>query len=87
MWVIRIVSDYIIGSSIILNRPFVYFDDIKIAMIAFFTYYCMKNKNVALNLLGMIMIGVHLIIFIYILYNGKLNTSAYTFFWENNNSL
>ena len=112
MWVIRILSDYAIGSSIVLNRPFVFFEDIKVAMIAFFTYYCLKSKapelferknmtrkrakkkrivlfkqrdikkrNLTLRLLGIAMIGVHVVIFIYILSNGEINTSAYTFFW------
>ena len=83
MWVIRILTNFALGDSIILNRPFVYFTDISIAMVAFFTYFCFKSKNIGYQILGWAMIFVHIAKFLFLLSNGELNTSAYTFFWQN----
>jgi hypothetical protein len=82
MWFVRVFSNYAFGSSVILNRPFLYFSDISIAMISFFTYYCFKSRKSELLLLGIAMIVVYLLMFLFILSNGKLNTTAYTFFWQ-----
>ena len=83
MWFVRIFTNFALGSSVILNRPFVYFTDISIAMVAFFTYYCFKSKDKVKILLGVAMIFVYLAMFMFILSNGELNTTAYTFFWQN----
>ena len=83
MWFVRVFAIYAFGNSIILNRPFVFFTDISIAMAAFFTYYCFKSKEIGKILLGVAMILVYLVMFLFILSNGELNTSKYTFFWQN----
>ena len=51
-------------------------------MAAFFTYYCFKSKDTRKILLGIAMIIVYLVMFLFILSNGKLNTSEFTFFWQ-----
>ena len=82
MWFIRILTFFAFGDSIILNRPFVYFTDICIAIVAFFTYYCFKSKDLGKMLLGTAMFLVYFAMFLFILSNGKLNTSEFTFFWQ-----
>lgn len=82
MWFVRVLANFAFGSSITLNRPFIFFTDISIAMVAFFTYYCFKSKNTGKILLGIAMILVYLVMFLFILSNGKLNTSEFTFFWQ-----
>jgi len=52
-------------------------------MAAFFTYYCFKSKETGKILLGVAMILVYLVMFLFILSNGELNTTKYTFFWQN----
>ena len=83
MWFVRIFTSFAFGDSITLNRPFVFFTDISIAMAAFFTYYCFKSKETGKILLGVAMILVYLVMFLFILSNGELNTTKYTFFWQN----
>ncbi len=56
MWFVRVFTNFAFGDSIVLNRPFVFFTDISIAMAAFFTYYCFKSKNSGKILLGIAMI-------------------------------
>jgi len=82
MWFVRVLANFAFGSSITLNRPFIFFTDISIAMVAFFTYYCFKSKNTGKILLSIAMILVYLVMFLFILSNGKLNTSEFTFFWQ-----
>ena len=82
MWFVRVFATYAFGDSITLNRPFIFFTDISIAMAAFFTYYCFKSKDTRKILLGIAMIIVYLVMFLFILSNGKLNTSEFTFFWQ-----
>ena len=82
MWVISILSGLVCGSSVVLNRPFVFFSDVKIAMIAFFTYYCFKKRDLTHTVLGIAMIMVYITMFLFILSNGAINTSAFTFFWQ-----
>ncbi len=83
MWFVYIFSSFAFGGSITLNRPFVFFTNISIAMAAFFTYYCFKSKEMGKVLLGIAMILVYFMMFLFILSNGELNTSKYTFFWQN----
>lgn len=83
MWFVRVFTSYAFGNSITLSRPFVFFMDTGIAMAAFFTYYCFKSKKIEMIMLGAATIVVYLIMFLFILSNGTLNTSAYTFFWQN----
>lgn len=82
MWFVRIFANFAFGDSITLNRPFVFFMDVGMAMVAFFTYYCFKSKNTGKIILGIAIIFVYLIMFLFILSNGKLNTSEFTFFWQ-----
>lgn len=82
MWFVRVFANFAFGDSITLNRPFIFFTDISIAMAAFFTYYCFKSKNSGKILLGIAMIIVYLVMFLFVLSNGKLNTSEFTFFWQ-----
>ena len=83
LWFVRVFTSFAFGNSITLSRPFVYFMDFGIAIVAFFTYYCFKSKKIGLLMLGAAMIVVYLITFLFVLSNGELNTSAYTFFWQN----
>lgn len=83
MWFVRVFTSYAFGNSITLSRPFVYFMDAGMVMAAFFTYYCFKSKKIGLIMLGAATVAVYLIMFLFILSNGKLNTSEYTFFWQN----
>ena len=83
MWFVRVFMDFATSSSIVLNRPFIFFTNIKIFIIASLTYYCFKKRNMSLHLLGIALIAVHLIMFLFILRNGEINTSMYTFFWQN----
>ena len=82
MWFIRILADFVIGASIILNRPFVYFTNIKIIMLAYFIYYCVNSKRVIPQLLIVGFILIHVALFVNMLSNGEINTSMYRFFWE-----
>ena len=82
MWFIRILADFVIGDSIILNRPFVYFTNIKIIMLAYFIYYCVNSKRVIPQLLIVGFILIHVALFVNMLSNGEINTSMYRFFWE-----
>lgn len=82
MWFIRILADFVIGDSIILNRPFVYFTNVKIFMLAYFIYYCVRTKKVFPQLLIVGFILIHVALFINILSNGEVNTAMFRFFWQ-----
>lgn len=82
MWFVRVFTNYALGTSVILNRPFVFFTDIGLVMLSFFTYYCFKSKKSGLLLLGTAMIAVNLIMFLFVVSNGKVTTTEYTFFWQ-----
>ena len=83
LWFVRILADFVVGDSIILNRPFVYVYDIKIIMLAYFLYYCFSVKrNTFYFLLGSSFILMHIALFLNLLSNGEVNTSEFHFFWQ-----
>ena len=82
LWFVRILADFVVGDSIILNRPFVYVYDIKIVMLAYFLHYCFNSKRVLLLLLGSAFVLVHIAMLLNLLSNGDINTSKFFFFWQ-----
>ena len=82
LWFVRILADFVVGDSIILNRPFVYVYDIKIVMLAYFLHYCFNSKRVLFLLLGSAFVLVHIAMLLNLLSNGDINTSKFFFFWQ-----
>lgn len=82
LWFIRILADFIVGDSIILNRPFVYVYNFKIVMLSYFMYYCFQTKKKGTQILGCIFLLVHVTLFLNVISNGEVNTSMFTFFWQ-----
>lgn len=85
LWFVRIMADFMVGDSIVLNRPFVYVYDVKIFILACFVYYCFATKKIFNYLLGWSFIILHILLFMNILSNGEVNTSKFLFFWQFNN--
>lgn len=83
LWFISVLSGFMFGHSIILNRPFVFFSDFGIFIAAAFVYYCFKNKSGWNQPLAVAFIIVYLFMFVWIIAHGDLNTSTFTFFWQN----
>lgn len=82
LWFIRILADFIVGESIILNRPFVYVYNLKIVMLAYFVIFCFRKGGIKLSLLAFSVILIHIALFFNVLSNGKVNTSEFNFFWQ-----
>lgn len=82
LWFIRILADFIVGESIILNRPFVYVYNVQIIMLAYFLYYCFNIKKVICYVIGGAFVLLHLALLLNLLSNGEVNTSAFRFFWQ-----
>lgn len=82
LFFIRVLADYFFGSSIILNRPFVYVSNINLVVLAFFVYYCFRSKSIIKKLCAVFLILLNMFMFLYILSNGSMNTSEFHFFWE-----
>ena len=83
LWFIRIISALLVSGSIILNRPFAFFTNFRMIMYAFFVYYCFKTKKPVLQLFGALYMILFAMMFIHIVSYGDMNTSGYTFFWQN----
>lgn len=83
LWFVRIMADFIVGDSIILNRPFVYFYNIKMIILAYFAYYCVKTRRWLPQLLVLIIFMLHIAMFVNMQSNGIINTSRFSFFWQN----
>ncbi|WP_297678049.1 EpsG family protein [uncultured Bacteroides sp.] len=82
LWFVRILADFVVGDSIILNRPFVYVYNLKIVMLAYFTVFCLRTKQKIPLLIACSFILIHIILFLNVLSNGEVNTSMFKFFWQ-----
>ena len=82
LWFIRIITSFIVGSSIILNRPFAFFSNFNMIMSAYFVYYCFKSKKPIWQLFGVFYLLLYIAMFVYIVSNGDTNTSKFLFFWQ-----
>lgn len=82
LWFIRILADFVVGESIILNRPFVYVYNLKIVMLAYFVVFCFRTKQKIPLLTASSVVLIHLLLFLNILSNGEINTSEFNFFWQ-----
>lgn len=82
LWFIRILADFVVGDSIILNRPFVYVYNLKIVMLAYFVVFCLRTKQKLPQLIALSFILNHIILFLNVLSNGEINTSMFKFFWQ-----
>lgn len=82
LWFIRILADFVVGDSIILNRPFVYVYNLKIVMLAYFVVFCLRTKQKMPQLIALSFILIHIMLFLNVLSNGEINTSMFNFFWQ-----
>ena len=82
LWFIRLISNFLVGDSIILNRPFSFFSNFNMIMYAYFTYYCFKSGKSVWRFFGMFYMLLFFVMFIYILSHGDVNTSKFVFFWQ-----
>jgi len=82
LWFIRIITTFLIGDSIILNRPFAFLTNFLMIMGAYLVYYCFKSRKMYLQLFGVLYMIVVFLLFIYIVSNGVINTSKFLFFWQ-----
>lgn len=82
-WFISVTGGLIFGKSIILYRPFVFFVDFQPLLWSFVVYYALKKQKPVYYLYGILFILLHVVIFLNIVSYGEVNTSAYTFFWQN----
>lgn len=82
LWFIRILADFSVGDSIILNRPFVYVYNFKIIMLAYFVNYCFKTKRKLPIVLATAFLFIHIVLFLNVISNGVVNTSMFRFFWQ-----
>lgn len=83
LWFIRIIADFIVGDSIILNRPFMYFYNVKMIILSYFMYYCVMSKRWLPQSLALIVVLLHIAMFVNMQSNGIINTSRFSFFWQN----
>ena len=82
LFFISIIAGHLFGSSIILNRPFVYVINFRFVMYAFFSYYCVKKKEGINQLLLLGFVLIHFAIFLNQITNGVVNKSRFLFFWD-----
>lgn len=82
-WFISVTGGLIFGKSIVLYRPFVFFVDFQPLLWSFVVYYALKKQKPVYYLYGILFILLHVVLFLNIVSYGEVNTSAYTFFWQN----
>lgn len=85
LWFIRIITNFLFGDSIILNRPFAFLTNFRMIICAYFVYYCFKSNKSFLQLFGFLYMMLVFAMFIYIVSNGDINTSKFLFFWQQSN--
>lgn len=83
LWFVCITFGLLFSSSIVLYRPFVYLMDTQFIVTAFFSYYCFKSKKPVLQVTAIIVMLVYLAMFLNIIAYGEINTSQFSFFWQN----
>ncbi len=82
LWFIRIISAFLVGDSIILNRPFAFLSNFNMIIYSYFVYYCFKSRKQLLSIFGIAYMLVFVVVFFYIVSNGDINTSKFLFFWQ-----
>lgn len=82
LWFIGVCSAYIFGSSIILTRPFVYFQNYMFILPAFYMYYAKKSGDDLAKIISVMYVLLYFVLLLNLLSNGDINTSSYSFFWQ-----
>ena len=80
LWFIRVISSFLVGDSIILNRPFSFFSNFNMIMYAYFTYYCFKSVKSAWRFFGVFYVLLFVLMFFYMVYTNDF--VKYSFFWQ-----
>lgn len=82
MWFVSILTDFVFGSSIILTRPFVFVINQRFIMLAYFAHFCVVGKSVLKKVIIAIIVLLHFLLFMNMMSNGVVNTTAFTFVWQ-----
>lgn len=82
LWFVYVSFGLAVSDSIVLMRPFVYLADLQPVMMAFFCYYCFKQKKALYHIIAIGIMLIYIALFINIISYGNVNTSAFTFFWQ-----
>ena len=81
LWFIGVLSSLLFGSSIILNRVFMYFKQFSPILYAFFLYFLFKRKRIIDLIVGCTIVLLFLALFINIVTN-PISIAKFSFFWQ-----
>ena len=80
LWFIRVISAFLVGDSIILNRPFSFFSNFNTIMYAYFVYYCFSSGKSTWRFFGVFYLLLFVLMFFYMVYTNDF--VKYSFIWQ-----
>ena len=81
LYFVSILLSLILGGSIILNRLTYFFVNFQILVYSLFVYYCFVSKKAVLQVVGILLMLIHIPLFINIISNPN-STAQFLFFWQ-----
>ena len=86
LYFLGILTSLLFGESIVLNRISYFFSIYQLIIHCFFVYFCFSKKDYTHQILGVMIVLIHIPLFLNMISNSS-STAQYLFFWQQSSSL